>query len=85
MGFICAVIRGDRYEYDSLNDQLRGSLHGGAFIVGNNDSEDLINRQLAVAAGVLVFFLDYSMAPEDVVDVIFKDADDGLKWVCLRT
>ncbi|KAL5610614.1 hypothetical protein FOBRF1_006731 [Fusarium oxysporum] len=66
----------------SANLQVYCSFHGGAFIAGSNDTEDLINRQLAAAAGVVVFSLDYRLAPEhDVVDVIFKDAEDGLKWV----
>jgi acetyl esterase len=69
-------------QHGFLTCPISARLHGGAFIAGNNDTEELINRQLAHVAGVVVFSLDYRLAPEhDVVDVIFKDAEDGFKWV----
>lgn len=57
------------------------SCHGGAFIAGNNETEELINRQLAFECNVVVFSLDYRLAPEhDVTTTIYNDAEDGLKW-----
>lgn len=56
-------------------------LHGGGFISGSIDSEDLINRQLCHAAEVVIISLDYRLAPENkVVPTILNDAEDALKW-----
>jgi acetyl esterase len=58
------------------------SLHGGGFIAGSNDTEDLINRQYCATCNALVFALDYRLAPEhSVTATIFEDAEDGLRWV----
>ena len=51
-------------------------------MTGDNDTEDLINRQFASECNVIVFGFAYRLAPEHaVVTTIFNDAEDGLKWV----
>jgi acetyl esterase/lipase len=56
-------------------------MHGGGFVGGNIDSEDLINRQICSVCNVLVFSIEYRLAPEyPVVPVILNDVEDGLKW-----
>lgn len=60
-------------------------LHGGGFITGSNDTEELINRQLTLEAGLIIFSLDYRLAPEHtVIPTIYNDAEDGLNWVCIQ-
>ncbi|KUL81626.1 hypothetical protein ZTR_10602 [Talaromyces verruculosus] len=58
------------------------SLHGGGFVSGNLDSEDLINRQLCHETHSLIFSLDYRLAPEHpLFPTVVSDTEDGLKWV----
>jgi acetyl esterase/lipase len=56
-------------------------MHGGGFVGGNIDSEDLINRQICSVCNVLVFSIEYRLAPEyPVVPIILNDVEDGLQW-----
>ncbi|GES65818.1 hypothetical protein ATEIFO6365_0012021000 [Aspergillus terreus] len=58
------------------------SLHGGGFVTGNVDSEDLINRQLCHETHSLIFSLNYRLAPENpIFPTGVNDTEDGLKWV----
>ncbi|KAH7129574.1 Alpha/Beta hydrolase protein [Dactylonectria estremocensis] len=58
------------------------SNHGGGFVVGNTETEDLINRQLTHECRLVIFSLDYRLSPEHpTIPTIFNDAEDGLKWV----
>ncbi|KAF9889639.1 hypothetical protein FE257_007147 [Aspergillus nanangensis] len=66
----------------TLSKPVTYSLHGGGFVAGNNDTEDLINRQFCLVCDVVVFALDYRLAPEHpVITTIYEDVEDGLKWV----
>ena len=56
-------------------------MHGGGFVGGDIDSEDLINRQICSVCKILVFSIEYRLAPENpLVPVILNDVEDGLKW-----
>lgn len=56
-------------------------MHGGGFVAGNIDSEDLINRQICSVCDVIIFSIEYRLAPEHpVVPTILNDVEDGLKW-----
>ena len=56
-------------------------FHGGGFIMGDLDSQDMIARALAEAAGTLVVSVDYRLAPEHPYPAAPKDAEAALKWV----
>ena len=49
-------------------------FHGGGFVVGGIESHDSICAEIAVAAGMNVFALDYRLAPEHRNPAAFKDA-----------
>lgn len=50
-------------------------------MTGSIDSEDLINRQYCSVNDVVIFGLEYRLAPEHkVVPTLMSDAEDGLKW-----
>jgi hypothetical protein len=59
----------------------RQRYHGGGWCAGSNDSEELINRKICKALGVVVFSLDYRLAPENPFPTPFNDAEDGVLWV----
>jgi acetyl esterase/lipase len=53
--------------------------HGGGFVVGTHQIEEVENRYLA-AAGFLVASVDYRLAPEYRFPYAVTDSWDGLKW-----
>ena len=60
---------------------MTARLHGGAYISGDIDSEDLINRQLCHSCQTLVFSIEYRLALKyKLLEHQFLDAEDGLKW-----
>ena len=58
-----------------------GRLHGGGWCTGSNDSEELINRKISKTLNVIVFALNYRVAPEDPFPIPLNDAEDAMKWV----
>jgi acetyl esterase len=54
-------------------------FHGGGWILGDLDSQDMIARGLAVAAGAMVISVDYRLAPEHRFPAA---ADDSLAALC---
>lgn len=56
-------------------------FHGGGFVMGDLDSQDMIARALAEAAGTLVVSVDYRLAPEHPYPAAPRDAEAALKWV----
>ncbi len=48
---------------------------------GNLDSHDVLCAQLAIEAGIVVFHIDYRLAPEARFPGAFDDVVAGLKWV----
>lgn len=55
--------------------------HGGGWVFGNLDSHDVLCAQLALEAGIMVFAVDYRLAPEARFPGAFDDVVAGLKWV----
>ena len=55
--------------------------HGGGWVFGNLDSHDVLCAQLAIEAGIVVFHIDYRLAPEARFPAAFDDVVAGLKWV----
>jgi acetyl esterase len=55
--------------------------HGGGWVFGNLDSHDVLCAQFAVEAGIVVFAIDYRLAPEARFPGAFDDIVAGLKWV----
>jgi acetyl esterase len=55
--------------------------HGGGWVFGNLDSHDVLCAQFALEAGIVVFAIDYRLAPEVRFPGAFDDVVAGLKWV----
>jgi acetyl esterase len=55
--------------------------HGGGWVFGNLDSHDVLCAQLAIEAGIVVFHVDYRLAPEARFPGAFDDVVAALKWV----
>jgi acetyl esterase len=55
--------------------------HGGGWVFGNLDSHDVLCAQLAIEAGIVVFAVDYRLAPETRFPGAFEDMVAGLQWV----
>lgn len=56
-------------------------FHGGGFVMGDLDSQDMIARALAEAAHSLVVSVDYRLAPEHCYPAAPRDAAAALEWV----
>ncbi len=55
--------------------------HGGGWVFGNLDSHDVLCAQFALEAGIVVFAVDYRLAPEARFPGAFDDVVAGLRWV----
>ena len=55
--------------------------HGGGFVMGDLESQDMIARALAVAGKTLVVSVDYRLAPEHKYPAAPRDAEAALRWV----
>ena len=55
--------------------------HGGGWVFGNLESHDVLCAQLAIEAGIVVFHIDYRLAPEARFPGAFDDVVAGVKWV----
>ncbi len=56
-------------------------FHGGGFVVGDLDSQDMIARGLAAGAASVVVSVDYRLAPEHKFPAAPDDAWAALTWV----
>ncbi|KIW84618.1 hypothetical protein Z517_00006 [Fonsecaea pedrosoi CBS 271.37] len=54
--------------------------HGGGWVVGSHEVEEVDNRFLAAKAGATVVSVDYRMAPEYKFPYAINDCFDVLKW-----
>ncbi len=72
--------------YEPLKEKRTGKevlvmkFHGGGFIIGSHDIEEVENRLLAVDAGAVVASVDYRMAPEHRFPYSVNDCYDAMKW-----
>jgi acetyl esterase/lipase len=55
-------------------------FHGGAFIVGNLETEDRDCRETSFQTGCAVLSVDYRLAPEDPFPAAVQDGFDVLRW-----
>ncbi|KAH8799082.1 alpha/beta hydrolase fold-3 domain protein [Xylogone sp. PMI_703] len=60
-------------------------FHGGGWMVGNLESEDLTCRSLCVKGPVVVVNVDYRLAPEYPFPAAIDDALHSLQWVLTTT
>lgn len=63
------------------NATLVLKAHGGGWVVGSHQVEEVENRTMAAHCGVVVASVDYRMAPEYKFPYAVNDCFDALKWV----
>lgn len=63
------------------NATLVLKAHGGGWVVGSHQVEEVENRMIAAYTGAVVASVDYRMAPEYRYPYAVNDCFDALKWV----
>jgi len=56
-------------------------FHGGGYVTGDFDTQDMIARALAYGANAVTVSVDYRLAPEHPFPAAADDAFSALKWV----
>jgi acetyl esterase/lipase len=56
-------------------------MHGGGFVIGSADDDDLVCRRLATETGAVVTSVDYRLAPETSAPGPLHDCYAVLAWV----
>lgn len=56
-------------------------LHGGGFVTGGLETDDVSCRVLATQVPVLVLNVEYRLAPENPFPTGFEDSFDVVRWV----
>lgn len=56
--------------------------HGGGFVVGNLDSEDVLCRVVAQHTPCIIVSVDYRLGPEHKLPVMVEDTITVYNWVC---
>jgi acetyl esterase/lipase len=60
-------------------------IHGGGYMFGDLDQEDLTARQFALAGGCVVVSVDYRLAPENPYPAPLEDCYAALKWLAAHS
>jgi acetyl esterase/lipase len=60
-------------------------IHGGGYILGSIENEDLIVKQLTLAAECVVVTVEYRLAPECPFPGPVEDCYAALKWLAANT
>ncbi|KAH7378471.1 Alpha/Beta hydrolase protein [Phaeosphaeria sp. MPI-PUGE-AT-0046c] len=60
-------------------------FHGGGFIFGTLNSEDVTCAQTAINTGVVVLNVNYRHTPQYVFPTAWHDAEDALAWIHKNT
>lgn len=55
-------------------------LHGGGWVIGSPATHARLSAELAEGAGVVVFSVDYRMAPEDPAPASLDDCVAAIRW-----
>ncbi len=56
-------------------------IHGGGFLIGKPEMDDLVMVQFARDLGILIVSVDYSMAPEHPFPIPLEECYTALRWV----
>jgi acetyl esterase len=56
-------------------------FHGGGFVVGDLDTQDMIARGLCAGAESIVLSVDYRLAPEHKFPAAFEDCWAATQWI----
>jgi acetyl esterase len=56
-------------------------LHGGGWVLGAIEANELANRQLVLKSSAVVVSVDYRLAPDVTYPVPIDDAETAVKWV----
>jgi acetyl esterase len=56
-------------------------IHGGGFVVGNVEGNDLTVRKIALRTGCTVVSIEYRLAPEHMFPAAADDVHEALRWV----
>lgn len=65
---------------DEPADQLICFIHGGGWCIGSIDTHNEQTRRIALATGLPVLSLNYSLSPEVKFPQAFEECTDALKW-----
>src|SRR5207342_2313867 len=56
-------------------------FHGGGWVIGDLDTQDVLGRQLTAGSGASVVSVDYRLAPEHKFPAAVDDAWAATRWV----
>ncbi len=60
-------------------------IHGGGFILGDIEQEDMIGKQFALAGDCLTVSVEYRLAPEHPFPAPLEDCYAALKWLAAQS